>query len=341
MATVRKRQDVEHAPQPPRGPRDGSREMIVTTHLTKYYGSFPAIEDVSFKVNKGETVGFLGPNGAGKTTTMRIITGFLPPTSGTATIGGHDVVEESRAARKLVGYLPETVPLYTDMSVEGYLRFTGTLRGMNPKIIRQRINEVVDICRLGDYIKSYIGKLSKGFRQRVGIAQAILHEPQVLILDEPTIGIDPIQVVETRDLIKDLGRENTVILSTHILPEVSTLCQRVLIIHEGQIVAEDSPRNLAQRLQGLERLEVEVQGPARQVAHALKNIKGVISVSYDGDGDRDRNTFNLQLKRGTDLRDEISKAIISSGWALLGLHLVSMSLEEIFLKLTTTEEPAR
>jgi ABC-2 type transport system ATP-binding protein len=339
VAKVPKRQDADNRPQPRQGSVYGEKGMIVTNNLTKFYGDFPAIQDVSFQVKKGETVGFLGPNGAGKTTTMRVITGFLPPTSGTATIGGHDVVEESLEARKLVGYLPESVPLYTDMTVEAYLRFSGTLRAMNPKHIKQRASEVIEICRLGDYYRTHIGKLSKGFRQRVGIAQAILHRPEVLILDEPTIGIDPIQVVETRDLIKELGRENTVILSTHILPEVSTLCQRVLIINEGQIVAEDTPKNLAQRLQGLERLDVEVLGPAGHVANALKQVNGVVSVSYVGEGER--NNFSLQLKRGSDLRDEISRAVISGGWSLLGLSLVNMSLEEIFLKLTATEEPER
>ena len=310
--------------------------MITATRLTKAYGAFHAIEDVSFHIERGQTVGFLGPNGAGKTTTMRIITGFIPPTSGAATIGGYDVVENSREARKLVGYLPETVPLYTDMSVRGYLNFAGTLRAMNPKHLRRRIEDVVDVCGLGDYYHTYVGRLSKGYRQRVGIAQAILHEPQVLILDEPTIGIDPIQVVETRQLIKDLGRENTIVLSTHILPEVSMICDRVLIIHEGQIVAEDSPRTLAERLQGVERLAVEVQGPADQVATALRKVPGVVRVSYDEMGDR--NIFRLQLRKGADLRDDISHAIIDNGWGLLGLQQESMSLEEIFLKLTTSEE---
>ena len=310
--------------------------MIVAAQLTKAYGNFHAIEDVTFQIEKGQTVGFLGPNGAGKTTTMRIITGFVPPTSGTATIGGFDVVENSREARKLVGYLPETVPLYTDMSVKGYLNFTGTLRGMNSRHLRNRIDDVVDVCGLNDYYHTYVGRLSKGYRQRVGIAQAILHEPQVLILDEPTIGIDPIQVVETRQLIKDLGQENTIVLSTHILPEVSMVCDRVLIIHEGQIVAEDTPRSLAERLQGVERLAVEVQGPASQVAAVLRKVPGVVNVTHSEAGDR--NTFRVQLRRGADLRDEVSRAIIDNGWGLLGLQLESMSLEEIFLKLTTTED---
>ena len=310
--------------------------MIEVKDLTKYYSDFPAIEDVSFEVKKGEILGFLGPNGAGKTTTMRIITGFMPPTSGTATIDGNDIVDKSLEARKLMGYLPETVPLYTEMTVEGYLNYMGTLRGMNPKRIKVRTGEVIGVCRLGDYRNKLIGKLSKGFRQRVGIAQAVLHEPQVLVLDEPTIGIDPIQVVETRALIKDLGRDHTIILSTHILPEVSMLCKRVLIIHEGQIIAEDSPNRLAERLQGTERVQVEIRGPEPEATRALKGIKGVMDVSCTSDGDR--HTYTVEAKRGLDLRSTISKVVISNGWSLLTVQLVGMSLEEIFLKLTTSEE---
>lgn len=310
--------------------------VIEVKDLTKFYGNYPAIENVSFQVGKGEILGFLGPNGAGKTTTMRILTGFMPPTSGTAAVGGHDVVDKSLEARRVIGYLPETVPLYTDMSVSGYLGFMGTLRGMNPKQIKKRTGEVIDVCRLGDYRNTFVGKLSKGFRQRVGIAQAVLHEPQVLVLDEPTIGIDPIQVVETRNLIKELGREHTIVLSTHILPEVSMLCRRVVIIHEGQIVAEDSPRNLAERLQGVERVQVEIRGPGPQINEAIRGIRGVMHVSHSADGDN--NSFVVEAKRGLDLRTTISKVVISNGWGLLTIQLVGMSLEEIFLKLTVAEE---
>ena len=310
--------------------------MIEVQELSKYYGNFPAVEDVSFEVQKGEILGFLGPNGAGKTTTMRIITGFIPPTRGTAKVAGHDVVEQSREARKYIGYLPETVPLYTDMTVQAYLNFMGTLRGMNPKRIRTRIDDVIGLCRLGDYRKSLIGKLSKGFRQRVGIAQATLHEPQVLVLDEPTIGIDPIQVVETRNLIKEVGREHTIILSTHILPEVSMVCQRVLIINEGQIMAEDSPKNLAERLQGVEKVQAEIRGPTDQITKALKGIRGVVSVSESPN--QDRSVYTIEARRGLDLRSTISRLVISNGWGLLTIQLVGMSLEEIFVKLITSEE---
>ena len=310
--------------------------MIEATDLTHYYGPYPAIQDVTFGVKKGEVLGFLGPNGAGKTTTMRILTGFLPPSRGKVSLDGYDVVEKSLDVRRRVGYLPETVPLYTDMTVTSYLKYMGTLRRMSPGKIKSRIGEVVDVCRLGDYRKTQIGKLSKGFRQRVGIAQAILHEPEVLVLDEPTIGIDPIQVVETRNLIQDLGRSQTVVLSSHILPEVSMICERVLIISEGRIVAEDTPKNLADRLQGVERLEVEVGGPAADVLPVLEKIPGVTNVSHVNNGGR--HSYTIQAESGKDLRDQISQVVISNGWSLRSLQLVGMSLEEIFLRLTTQED---
>jgi ABC-2 type transport system ATP-binding protein len=311
--------------------------MVEARNLTKSYGNFLAIENVNFEVKKGEIVGFLGPNGAGKTTTMRIVTGFLPPTSGSALVAGYDLVDQSIQARSHIGYLPETVPLYTDMTVEDYLSFMGSIRGMKQKAIKARVDYVIDACRLGDYRYSHIGKLSKGYRQRVGIAQAVLHEPDVLVLDEPTIGIDPIQVVETRQLIRDLAGSHTVILSTHILPEVSMLCNRVLIIHQGQIVAEDTPRDLADKLQGVERLEVEVVGSKAEVMEALQKIRGVIDVTCVTSGNTDRNIFRIRARRGLDLRPTVSKTIISNGWSLLNLQLMGMSLEEIFLKLTTEE----
>ena len=310
--------------------------MIQASELTHYYGPRPAIQNVNFGVKRGEILGFLGPNGAGKTTTMRIITGFMPPTQGKVTLADYDVVEQSLAVRQRIGYLPETVPLHTEMPVTSYLKYMGTLRGMPSRQIKRRISDVIDLCRLGDYHKTIIGKLSKGFRQRVGIAQAILHEPEVLVLDEPTIGIDPIQVVETRRLIQDLGKEQTVVLSSHILPEVNMICERVLIIHEGMIVAEDTPENLAQRLQGVDQLQVEVGGPVREVTAALRQIKGVTEVTHRSQ--QGRNVFTVQVQRGQDLRDEISRVVVSNDWRLLSMQLVSMSLEDIFLRLTTHEE---
>ncbi len=310
--------------------------VIQASDVTHYYGPYPAIQDVSFSVRKGEVLGFLGPNGAGKTTTMRILTGFLPPSRGKVSLEGFDVVEKSLEVRRRVGYLPETVPLYTEMTVTSYLKYMGTLRAMSPARIKVRLDEVIGVCRLGDYRKTQIGKLSKGFRQRVGIAQAIIHEPEVLVLDEPTIGIDPIQVVETRNLIQELGRDQTVVLSSHILPEVSMICERVLIIHEGRIVAEDTPKNLAQGLQGVDRLEVEIGGPAAQVLPALRAIPGVAEVSHRNV--QGRHTYVVQAQSGRDLRDDISRAVVSNGWSLRGMQMVGMSLEEIFLRLTTQED---
>lgn len=310
--------------------------MIEVQNLTKYYGDFLAIEDVSFEVKKGEVLGFLGPNAAGKTTTMRILTGYMPPSSGTARICGYDVVDQSLDARRRVGYLPETVPLYTDMTVRDYLDFQGTLRGMDHARRQQRIDEVVGLCRLGEYRDSLIGKLSKGFRQRVGIAQALLHEPEVLVLDEPTIGIDPRQVVETRQLIKGLGGDHTVILSSHILPEVSMVCGRVLIINEGRVVAIDKPENLSNRLGGTERIHLEVKGPAREVMALLRGMKGVQEVVREG-GEPVAH-YAVECRPGRDLRAEMAEAVVSRGWGLLGLQAAGMSLEEIFLKLTTEEK---
>ena len=310
--------------------------MIQATGLTHFYGPQPAIDEVTFNVKRGEILGFLGPNGAGKTTTMRILTGYMPPTHGQVTIGGHDVVKDSLEVRKLVGYLPETVPLYTEMPVTNYLRYMGSLRGMNNRDLKRRIPDVIELCRLNDYSKTIIGKLSKGYRQRVGIAQAILHEPELLVMDEPTIGIDPIQVVETRRLIQDLGKQQTVVLSSHILPEVSMVCERVLIIHQGHIVAEDTPENLAQTLQGVDQLQVEINGPPREVTTALRNIEGVIDVNHRNQPDKE--VYLVRSEEGLDLRDEISRVIVSNGWGLLSMQLMSMSLEDIFLRLTTDED---
>ena len=309
--------------------------MIEVNNLTKYYGDFPAIEGISFTVNKGEILGLLGPNAAGKTTTMRILTGFIPPTSGYAKVAGFDVVGDSLDARKRIGYLPETVPLYTEMTVEDYLDFMGNIRGMDKGWRRRRIAEVIEITRLGEYQSSLIGKLSKGFRQRVGIAQAVLHEPDVLIMDEPTIGIDPIQVVETRSLIKGFGGEHTVILSTHILPEVSMVCDRVIIIHEGRVVAIDRPDNLSERLRGTERVEVDIRGPAAQVMTTLRNVSGVREVTRTGDGDVA--SYYIESNSGAEVGEEIAGLVIKQGWGLLRLQPIQMSLEEIFLRLTDSE----
>ena len=310
--------------------------MIEVEHLSKYFGDFIAVEDISFNVERGEIVGFLGPNGAGKTTTMRIVTGFMPPSGGTVRVAGYDILTHSLEARRQIGYLPETVPLYTDVSVRDYLDFLGSIRGMDSARRRIRIEFVIDRFNLGEYANVLIGRLSKGYRQRVGIAQAILHEPEVLVLDEPTIGIDPVQVVETRELIKGLGKDHTVILSTHILSEASMICERVVVINEGHIVAVDKPDQLSVRLRGSEHIEMEIRGPAREVANRLREVNGVREVSrtqVDGSVYR----YTLETQPGSNLREDLSGLIVKQGWGLLELQAVSMSLEDIFIQLTVPE----
>ena len=309
--------------------------MIEVEGLTKLYGDFVAIANLNFSVKKGEIVGLLGPNGSGKTTTMRILTGYMPPSEGIVKIAGYDVLSDSLSARARIGYLPETVPLYQDMEVGEYLTFMGAMRGMNNAKIKTRIDEVVDQVNIGHYLGTHIGKLSKGYKQRVGLAQAILHEPDVLILDEPTIGIDPIQVVETRQLIKAIGKDHTLLLSTHILSEVSALCERVLIIHEGKLVAEDTPENLGDKLRGGEKIQVDIHGPIAEVTTFLRNIEGDISVRQNDMGDVVR--YIIDIKLGTSLLESLADLILQQGWGLRGLNSVSMSLEEIFLQLTSSD----
>lgn len=302
--------------------------MIKVSGLTKDYGARRAINNLSFDAQQGEIVGFLGPNGAGKTTTMRILTGYMPPTDGEAIIAGYNIVEESLEARKRIGYLPETTPLYTEMIVFDYLKYMGELRGVTE--VDDRVDEVLDMVGLGDRANGYIGNLSKGMRQRVGLAQALLHKPEVLILDEPTIGLDPGQVVEVRELIREIGKERTVLLSTHLLNEAQNICDRVLIINKGKIVAEDTTENLQARLIGAERVIVRVRGEADdELAKAIKLIKGVRDVEIKNDG-----SVEFEFASGKDLRPEVAKQIIKSGYDLLELRPLGMSLEEIFLELT-------
>ncbi|MBW2062156.1 MAG: ABC transporter ATP-binding protein [Deltaproteobacteria bacterium] len=310
--------------------------MIEAENLTKYYGTFLAIEDVSFEVGQGEIVGFLGPNGAGKTTTMRILAGFIPPSSGTARVAGYNIHTQSLKARQRIGYLPETVPLYKDMTVKSFLRFYGTIRGMDKRRREARVKEVMDICRIDGYARTPISKLSKGFRQLVCVAQAILHEPEVLILDEPTIGIDPRQVVQIRQLIKDLGQEHTVILSTHILAEVSMICERIMIMDHGKIVAVDSAERLSERLKGTQKIEIEVKGPAEAIAARLRSVQGVFKVTVGGSGDQ--RLFEVECSPGQDIREELASAVVESGFSLLELKSYEMSVEDIFLKLTDRQE---
>jgi len=306
--------------------------VIRVENLTKYYGERLAVDDISFHVEKGEIVGFLGPNAAGKTTTMRIITGFLMPTRGDIWVADHNMSTHSLDGRRHIGYLPEAIPLYTDMTTRAYLEFVAKLRGLDKDRISTRIDEVVEMCRLEEYIDVIIGKLSRGFRQRVGVAQSIIHEPDVLILDEPTIAIDPIQVAQTRQLIKELGKEHTILLSTHILPEVSMICERVIIIHEGKIVAEDRIENLSSIIRGGKRIRVEVQGPADQVAKRLQQIKGVRQVIFE------KPYHIVEYPPEQDPRPKIMEAVVKGGWVLLSMESVEMSLEDIFLELTTEEE---
>jgi len=310
--------------------------MIEVEGLTKRYGRHTAVDGISFKVQKGEILGFLGPNGAGKTTTMRILTCYLPPTDGTARVGGYDVFESPMEVKKRVGYLPETPPLYPDMDVLSYLDFVAKVKGVAPKERKGKIDDAVEKCRVGDVRKKLIGRLSKGYRQRVGLAQAILHNPDVLIMDEPTAGLDPKQIIETRDLIKGLGGDHTIILSTHILPEVSMTCGRVVIINKGRVVAEDTPDNLTHRLKGAGALRVEVRGGPGPVFEVIRAIPGVTAVRQK-DGTSEVVAFEVEAEPGKDVRADLARSIVQKGFDLLGLNQVGMSLEEIFLHLTTTD----
>jgi gliding motility-associated transport system ATP-binding protein len=310
--------------------------LIEAENLTKYYGSFPAIKDVGFKVGKGEIVGFLGPNGAGKTTTMRILTGFIPPSSGTVRIDGFDIRRESLEARKRIGYLPESVPLYRDMTVKAFLGFLGAIRGMTGRRKEERIKEVIRLCRLEDRSGQAIGKLSKGYRQLVGIAQAVLHEPEVLILDEPTIGIDPRQVVYIRALIKAFGLNHTVILSSHILPEVSLICGKIIVMDHGQIMAVDRPETLSTRFAGGQSYEIEAIGSEEKLLARLRQVKGVVTVRVEGREEEKR--YLVECQKGRDIREELVSAVLDGGFRLLGLKSQELSLEDIFLRLTRREK---
>lgn len=306
--------------------------MIEVVGLTKFYGEVKALEEVTFDVRRGEILGFLGPNGAGKTTTMRISTGFLSPTSGTAKVAGYDVVENSLEVRRLTGYLPETVTLYGEMRVRDYLGYMARIRGISRRSLRERVDYVMERCGLTQVADRLIGHLSKGYRQRVGIAQALVHDPQVLILDEPTIGLDPVQVREVRQLIKSMAGERTIILSTHILPEVSMTCERVLIIHRGRIVAEDTPEGLSRRLQQSERILVRLARPPSQPLRAFSQLDGVLRVEAVGD-----NLFALEAPPDNDIRERVAEFVVQNGWGLLELRREEMTLEDIFVNLVTKE----
>ena len=313
--------------------------MIEVRHVTKRYGPVAAVDDVSFRVEPGQILGFLGPNGAGKTTTMRVLTGYLPPTEGTATVAGFDVLEEPIEAKRRTGYLPESPPLYPDMTVREYLTFVARINGLGAPDRAARIDRVMERTSIGDVADRHCGKLSKGYRQRVGLAQAILHNPEVLILDEPTAGLDPKQIIETRELIKELAGDHTIILSTHILPEVSQTCERVVIINQGRVVAEDSPDNLTGRLHGAVTVQMLVDTAGADPTAALQAVPGVASVSV-GEPDGAGRTIEVQSSQDADVRRDLANTVVSNGWGLLEMRRARLSLEEIFLQLTTAEEPA-
>ncbi len=311
--------------------------MISVENLTKRYAAKIAIEDVSFKVNNGEILGFLGPNRAGKTTTMRIIAGYMPASEGSVRVDGYEVFDNPLDVRRRIGYLPENPPLYLEMTVAGYLRFVAKIKGVAKDRLNDEVNRVMQRVNVVDVKDRIIGKLSKGYKQRVGVAQALINDPPVLILDEPTIGLDPKQIHEIRELIKELAGSHTVVLSTHILPEVEQTCHRVIIIDRGKIIAVDTPQNLRFQLQGAERVLMEIAGPAVEVISKLKATPGVLDVQKVSETDgRCKLQIDGELRK--DIRSDLARTVVQSGWGLLELQSASMSLEDIFLKLTTAEE---
>jgi ABC-2 type transport system ATP-binding protein len=315
--------------------------MIKVEGLTKRYARNVAVDNISFEVEKGQIVGFLGPNGAGKTTTMRVLTCFLPPTTGTASVAGYDVISQPLEVKKRIGYLPELPPLYPEMEVKEYLTFVGRLKGIPKGEVARRVDEACEKCAVSDVKQKLIGKLSKGYRQRVGLAQAIIHNPDVLILDEPTSGLDPKQIIETRDLIRGLAGSHTIILSTHILSEVEQSCERVIIISQGKLVATDSVANLTNRLRGSEAVAVEIE-PVNgltpgQVQGRLEQVSGVSRV-IPKEPRNGRYLFEVESLQGRHVRADLARAVVSSGWNLTELKAVGLSLEEIFLQLTAAEK---
>jgi ABC-2 type transport system ATP-binding protein len=310
--------------------------VIEVQHLTKRYGPVTAVDDVSFTVERGEILGFLGPNGAGKTTTMRVLTGYMPPTEGKTVVAGYDVFEEPIEAKRRTGYLPETPPLYPDMTVRDYLSFVARIKGV-PRVERKaRIDQMMRKTRIDDVAHRPCGKLSKGYRQRVGLAQALMHNPEVLILDEPTAGLDPKQIIETRQLIKGLAGDHTIILSTHILPEVSQTCQRVVIINRGKVVAVDTPDNLTSRLRGSETMYLQVDAQGADAATVLQRVPGVTRVGI-ADSKQQVVGYEVDSEAGRDVRRELAGVVVGQGWGLLEMRPLRMSLEEIFLHVTTEE----
>jgi ABC-2 type transport system ATP-binding protein len=312
--------------------------VIEVQHLTKRYGRVTAVDDVSFRVERGEILGFLGPNGAGKTTTMRVITGYIPATEGRAIVAGFDVFDQPVEAKRRTGYLPETPPLYPEMTVREYLSFVARIKGVAATERKSRLQQVMERTRVAEVADRHCGKLSKGYRQRVGLAQAILHNPDVLVLDEPTAGLDPKQIIETRELIKELAGDHTIILSTHILPEVAQTCQRVVIINKGRVVAIDTPENLTARLRGSETMYVQVDAGAQDATATFQRVPGVTRVTIS-DGRDGVVGYEVESHQGEDVRRELARAVVSNNWGLLELRPMRMSLEDVFLSLTTEESP--
>ena len=308
--------------------------MIEVQNITKRYGDFTAIDRVTFTVDKGEVLAFLGPNGAGKTTTMRILTCFMPATEGVARVAGFDCFDQPIEVKRRIGYLPEHPPLYQELTVTEYLTFVGRIKGMGAEDLRSGLDRVMERLALGDVRHRLIANLSRGYQQRVGLAQALLHDPPVLILDEPTLGLDPKQIIEIRELIKSLAGSHTVILSTHILPEATAVCQRVVIINNGRIVAEDSPEGLSARLRQSEKIRVTVKAPPADLANRFRALPGVLSVFEPTES----GAFLLEYELGQDRRDELARFVVDNGWGLLELQTVSMTLEDVFLRLTQHEE---
>jgi len=312
--------------------------VIEIQNLTKYYGDLRAVDGISFTVERGEILGFLGPNAAGKTTTMRVIAGYLPATSGSVSVAGFDVFKNGLEVKRQIGYLPENPPLYLDMRVFDYLRFVAVIKGVSSREVNSEVERVTDKLALSEVLDKQIAQLSKGFKQRVGLAQALLNNPPVLILDEPTIGLDPKQIIEVRELIKSFGQDHTVILSTHILPEVSMTCNRVIIINEGRLVAVDTPENLTARLKGSESILLEVEGPSEEVIQTIRQIPRIRSVASLSAKKSNVSKYTVEAEVGADIRKEIAAAIVRHNWGLLELKTESLSLEKIFLQLTTREE---
>ncbi|SRR5579862_2182981 len=306
--------------------------MIKVEGLTKRYGGFTAIDDISFEVGKGEIVGFLGPNGAGKSTTMRILSSFMPATSGRASIAGFDVFEKSLEARAHLGYLPENVPLYTDMRVTEYLNYRAAIKGVKGRRVRERVGDVKELCSLRDVENKIIGTLSKGYRQRVGLADALVHDPDLLILDEPTIGLDPNQIRQVRELIKNLGKHHTILISTHILPEVEMTCSRVIIINKGKIEASDTPKNLVDRIRTSGGIRLEANTGADSGVEQLAEITGVKDVAVENQGDW--KVFTLRTEANSDLREEVARLAGERRWAVRELARSKATLEDVFVEIT-------